>query len=143
MTASRTYKRHIAISLALILAIDGAAGDDLREEQNNELIFGAHANMGRVLVDDLKNACHHARDVVATADPSLRTLLLADRKMTAFDAQACNGVCDQLQINNIVVRCRRERSIPDCVIYGAVYEKQVYSFSIDPKGFNLEKDCTN
>lgn len=120
----------------------GATGQDLSDEQKSELIFGKDVSMGQVLVENIRNACGHAYDFAASGDPKTRTLLLADRKMAAFATEACTGVCDMLQVNNIVARCRQS-GIKGCVIYGAVFDGHVYSFSIDPTGFNLEKDCAN
>ena len=133
--------RHSAVMLAFLLTMDGAVSQGLSDEQRNERAFGERVNMGKVLVENLKNACGHALDVAISAPPQSRMLLLADRKMTAFDAQACNGVCDKLQINNSVARCRSERGIAGCVIYAAVFDRRVIQLSIDPTRFDLEKDC--
>ncbi len=130
-----------AMLLTLMLCVTAADSQPPSEEQKNVLVFGKRANMGQVLVENLANACHHTRTHTSSADPTRRTLLLADRKMTAFSAEACVGVCDRLQINNIVVRCRRDQGIAGCVIYGAVYEKRFFSFAIDPTAFDLERDC--
>jgi hypothetical protein len=129
------------IIAAYLVSAGGAPGQDLSDENKSELVFGKSVLMGQVLVGNLKNACRHAYDLAASSSPELRVLLLADREMTAFATEACRGFCDKLQMNNIVVRCRRQSGIKGCVIYGAAFGGRVYSFSIDPTGFNLEKDC--
>ena len=131
-----------AIVLACSFVAGAAAGEDLSGEQKSQLVFGESVSMGQVLVENLQNACPHTRGIAATAAPETRVLLLGDRKMTAFATEACIGVCDKLQINNSVVRCR-QNGIKGCVIYGAIFGGRVHSFSIDPTGFNLEKDCAN
>jgi hypothetical protein len=129
-----------AMIVACFVSTGSAAEQELNDEQKSELVFGKSVSMGLVLVVNLRTACVHAYDIAASANPETRTLVLADTSMTAFATESCIGVCDKLQLNNIVARCRQS-GIKRCVVYGAVFDGHVYSFSIDPTGFNLEKDC--
>lgn len=103
-------------------------------------IFGEP--FGLALVMELNKACDHAREVLDSAAPEDRTLLMTDREATRFYSEPCDGVCDFAQVNSIVSRCRSEEGIEDCVVYGAAFGGELYDVSVDPHG-NKIVDCVD
>jgi hypothetical protein len=131
------------VIVMVMVTLSGTAvvrATDLDDPARFARIFGRPTS-GRALVTGLKNACGHVAQVFASADPRERTLLFSDRSMTKFHHSTCNGPCDIVQTSNAVVACRQTRLIEGCVIYGAIFEGDVFQFSIDPNGTDLAKVC--
>jgi hypothetical protein len=141
--AARIVRRTIgafAIAAAVVIFAMPALAQDLDERsERTRDIFGEP--FGLALIVGVEKACPHARKVAGIADPAKRTLLMTDEAVTQFHQETCDGICTFAQTNAIVTRCRSDRGIAGCVIYGAAYDKKLYDVSIDPTGGSIAKNC--
>jgi hypothetical protein len=137
---------HVKPGVAALVLLSGltfvspAVALDLDDPERNATIYGTPGG-GRILVDNLKKACPHLQSVLLTAAPEQRTLVLANQTLDAFHTYVCDGYCDLRQLNLALQDCRDGKGIARCVIYGAVFKKEFYQFSVDPFGTDLEQSC--
>lgn len=141
MLAKVTARIALLISITATTAVmqpNLALSQDLDNPERNALIYGKPLS-GRIIVSDLKKTCDHLAATLKTADQKQRVLLFTDLDASAFATHVCNETCDQLELNNSLVACRDEKNIKGCRIYGALYQNEVFQFSVDQNGTVLEK----
>jgi hypothetical protein len=138
--AKRSILTSVALTFLLVVAYLGrAAGDSDGSADRAVEIFGEP--FGKALIVGIENACEHVNETLEMSPPDERVLLLSDENASKFYRESCDGVCDFVQANNIVTRCRAEQKIEGCVIYGAVYNKEIYDLSVDAYGKKISEDC--
>jgi hypothetical protein len=117
-----------------------ALSQDLNNPERNALIYGKPLS-GRIIVSDLRKTCDHLTATLKTADRNQRVLLFTNLDASTFATHVCNETCDQLELNNSLVACRDDKNIKGCRIYGALYQDEIFQFSVDQHGTVLEKQC--
>lgn len=130
----------LASSIFFGLTLPVAASDKSNTETNrSHEIFGQQ--LGRALIVGIDKACDHVRQELRSAQKETRVLLLSDQDATGFFREACDGICDFEETNRIVRDCRNEGKIQGCLIYGAIYQSQVFDLAIDAYGKKISEEC--
>jgi hypothetical protein len=135
-------KHAFAFLAAVMSLVSGAPAQTVERPDPavENVILGESMN-GLVLVDDVSRACPHVAESLGRWPRDKRIMLLADRAMSRFYAEACLDACVLSDFNNAVARCRIEQGINGCVIYGAIYSAQIYSLSLDGHGGDVRYSC--
>jgi hypothetical protein len=109
------------------------------DQEQSEKVLGS--NTGQILVVGLEKACPQVRDIVKTTNPDQITLLLADENLSTFSKQVCVDKCDLLELNNIVVACKKTNGQANCFVIGAAFQNTFHILAIDAYGQRLQDTC--
>lgn len=137
MTSVSTFIRSAAFFLTLY-PLFAIASEDAHDRTTD--IFGEPFGLSLIL--GAEKACTHVDETREAADPNRRILLLSNESLTQFYSEACDGFCSFVQTNNAVSRCRTSGGIDQCIVYGAIYQGEVYDVSVDAYGGSIRADCS-
>lgn len=127
------------VTIAALASFSGSAAgaQELQDGQSPAFEAAFGVTLGKSIIPGVARACPFVLEEMANAEADDPVLLLTDDQASGFYSGRCEGSCDMVETDRIIMECRQDRGIDQCIPFAAIHDGELFDLSIDPTGAPL------